>query len=90
MRKYRKWIIIIIFQIFENNFIFSLAFGSCLGGNGTLVGASCNLVAAGISEQHGYKISFMRFFKIGFPIMLSTVLASLIYVCITSTYLNWY
>ena len=33
-------------------------FGSCLGGNGSLIGASCNLVAAGILEQHGYKITF--------------------------------
>ncbi|CAF0901256.1 unnamed protein product, partial [Brachionus calyciflorus] len=49
--------------------VYALAFGSCLGGNGSLVGASCNLVAAGISEQHGYKITFKDFFKTGFPIM---------------------
>jgi len=38
--------------------VYALAFGACLGGNGTLIGASCNLVAAAIAEQHGCKITF--------------------------------
>ncbi|XP_059576945.1 P protein isoform X2 [Alligator mississippiensis] len=44
--------------------IFSLAMGACLGGNGTLIGASANVVCAGIAEQHGYGFSFMEFFRI--------------------------
>ena len=65
-------------------------FGSCLGGNGSLIGASCNLVAAGILEQHGYKITFKKFFLTGFPIMMSSVLTALIYICVTCVYLEWY
>uniref|UniRef100_A0A669PQ16 OCA2 melanosomal transmembrane protein n=1 Tax=Phasianus colchicus TaxID=9054 RepID=A0A669PQ16_PHACC len=44
--------------------IFSLAMGACLGGNGTLIGASANVVCAGIAEQHGYGFSFMEFFRL--------------------------
>jgi P protein len=43
--------------------IWALAFGPALGGNGTLVGASANVICAGIAEQHGYKMTFMDFFK---------------------------
>lgn len=43
--------------------VWACAFGSCLGGNGTLVGASANIIGAGIAEQHGYKMTFMDFFK---------------------------
>jgi len=53
--------------------IWALAFGACLGGNGTLIGASANVVTAGMSEEAGYPISFNEFFKAGFPVMLMTV-----------------
>ena len=43
--------------------VWALAFGPCLGGNSTLVGASANVICAGIAEQHGYKMTFMDFFK---------------------------
>lgn len=43
--------------------VWALAFGPCLGGNGTLVGASANVICAGIAEQHGYKFSFIEYFK---------------------------
>ena len=52
--------------------IWALAFGACLGGNGTLIGASANVVTAGMAEEAGYKISFNEFFKTGFPIMILT------------------
>jgi Na+/H+ antiporter NhaD/arsenite permease-like protein len=55
-----------------NPLIWALAFGACLGGNGTLIGASANVVTAGMSEEAGYPISFNEFFKAGFPIMLLT------------------
>uniref|UniRef100_A0A1I8GEZ5 CitMHS domain-containing protein n=1 Tax=Macrostomum lignano TaxID=282301 RepID=A0A1I8GEZ5_9PLAT len=42
--------------------VWSLAFGVCFGGNGTLIGASANVVAAGVAEQNGYPISFVHFF----------------------------
>ena len=58
----------------------SLALGSCLGGNGTLVGASANVVAVGIAGKSGYKISFMQFTKYSFLIMLFTLIIATIYI----------
>ena len=52
--------------------IWALAFGACLGGNGTLIGASANVVTAGISEEAGHPISFNEFFRAGFPVMILT------------------
>ncbi|MBF0537399.1 MAG: ArsB/NhaD family transporter [Nitrospirae bacterium] len=58
----------------------SLVLGACLGGNGSLIGASANVIVAGMAEQVGRKISFMRFMAYGFPIMILTVSISMIYV----------
>ncbi|MDA3811491.1 MAG: ArsB/NhaD family transporter [Spirochaetaceae bacterium] len=58
----------------------SLAIGSCLGGNGTLIGASANVVSAGISGRSGYKINFMEFTKYGMIVMIVTLLISSFYV----------
>ena len=58
----------------------SLALGACLGGNGTLVGASANLIVAGMAGERGVHISFIRYFKIGFPLMLLTIVLSTVYV----------
>jgi len=60
----------------------SLALGACLGGNGTLVGASANLVVAGMAEKSGYKINFIEFMKVGMVIMVFTVAISNIYLLI--------
>lgn len=51
----------------------SLAFGACLGWNGTLIGASANLVAAGLLEKNKFYLTFVEYFKIGFPLMLFQV-----------------
>jgi Na+/H+ antiporter NhaD/arsenite permease-like protein len=58
----------------------SLALGSCLGGNGSLVGASANLIVAGFAERHGQPIRFLPFMLAAFPLMLASVLISSIYV----------
>lgn len=58
----------------------SLALGSCLGGNGSLVGASANLIVAGFAERSGQPIRFLPFMLIAFPMMLVSVLISSIYV----------
>ncbi len=58
----------------------ALSLGACLGGNGSLVGASANLVVAGIAEKSNYKLGFMTYLRVGLPIMLLTVLISAIYV----------
>jgi Na+/H+ antiporter NhaD/arsenite permease-like protein len=58
----------------------SLALGACLGGNGTLIGASANLIVAGMSGKEGYPIKFVTFMKYGFPLMLLSVLLATIYI----------
>jgi Na+/H+ antiporter NhaD/arsenite permease-like protein len=63
-----------------NPMIWALAFGACLGGNGTLIGASANVVTAGMSEEAGYPISFNEFFKAGFPIMILTTAIVSVYM----------
>ncbi|KAF9404829.1 hypothetical protein HW555_014146 [Spodoptera exigua] len=60
--------------------IWALSFGVCLGGNGTLIGASSNVVCVGLAEQHGYKITFMQFFKIGFPVMIGHLVVATAYL----------
>ncbi|MBN2493994.1 MAG: ArsB/NhaD family transporter [Deltaproteobacteria bacterium] len=52
---------------------FCLAVGSAMGGNGSLIGASANLVTAGIAERAGHPITFGHFFKLGFPALLVSV-----------------
>lgn len=58
----------------------SLALGACLGGNGTLIGASANVVVASMAAQHGKQISFIGFMKVAFPCMILSVIISTIYV----------
>lgn len=60
----------------------ALSLGACLGGNGTLVGASANVVLSGIANKEGYNITFMSFTKVAFPVMLVTVALSTIYLLI--------
>lgn len=58
----------------------AISLGACLGGNGTLIGASANLVLANIGARHGHKISFKYYFKIGFPLMIISIIISTIYL----------
>ncbi|MEJ1405141.1 MAG: hypothetical protein RPU73_14955, partial [Candidatus Sedimenticola sp. (ex Thyasira tokunagai)] len=58
----------------------SLALGSCLGGNGSLVGASANLIVAGFAERSGQPIHFTKFMLGAFPLMLLSILISSIYI----------
>ena len=58
----------------------SLSLGACLGGNGTLVGASANLFVAGLAAERGVRITLVDYFKVGFPIMLLTIVLSMAYV----------
>lgn len=51
----------------------AVSLGACLGGNGTLIGASANVVLSGISNRHGFPITFGSYFKVGFPLMLLSV-----------------
>jgi Na+/H+ antiporter NhaD/arsenite permease-like protein len=58
----------------------SLALGSCLGGNGSLVGASANLIVAGFAERSGHPIRFLPFMLMAFPLMMLSIVVSSIYV----------
>jgi Na+/H+ antiporter NhaD/arsenite permease-like protein len=58
----------------------SLALGACLGGNGTLVGASANLVVAGFAERAGHPIRFVPFMLMAFPLMIFSILISTAYL----------
>lgn len=60
----------------------SLALGACLGGNGTLIGASANVVVASMASQRGKSISFIDFMKTAFPLMILSIIISNIYVWI--------
>ncbi|MFC7443062.1 ArsB/NhaD family transporter [Laceyella putida] len=58
----------------------SLALGACLGGNGSLIGASANLIVAGMSGKEGHPITFVQYLKYGFPLMLLSVVMASVYV----------
>ena len=60
----------------------SLALGACLGGNGTLIGASANVVVASMAAQRGKPISFISFMKTAFPLMILSIIISTVYVWI--------
>jgi Na+/H+ antiporter NhaD/arsenite permease-like protein len=56
---------------------YGLSVGAAMGGNSSLIGASANLVTAGIAERAGYKITFKKFLFVGFPSMIVTVALAL-------------
>ena len=58
----------------------AVAFGSCFGGNGTLIGAGANLLTAGISSANGSPISFKQYFTYGFPCTLISLVISSVYL----------
>jgi Na+/H+ antiporter NhaD/arsenite permease-like protein len=58
----------------------ALSLGACLGGNGTLIGASANLVVAGLAERAGTTFRFMEFLKVAFPLMLISIVLSHVYI----------
>lgn len=60
----------------------ALSLGACLGGNGTLVGASANVVLSSIGKRSGNEITFGQYFKVGFPLMLMSVIISTIYLLV--------
>ena len=60
----------------------ALSFGTCLGGNLTLVGSAASLVAAGVAEHNGMHISFYEFGKTGVPVWLMTTTGGTLYMLI--------
>ncbi|HAU31107.1 MAG: Citrate transporter [Desulfotomaculum sp. 46_296] len=67
------------------NFLWwSLSLGACLGGNGTIIGASANVVVVGMAEKRGFPITFISYMKVAFPAMLISIVLSMCYM------LFWY
>jgi len=58
----------------------SLALGACLGGNGSLVGASANLIVAGFAERAGHRIRFLPFMLMAFPMMILSIVIASVYM----------
>jgi Na+/H+ antiporter NhaD/arsenite permease-like protein len=58
----------------------SLSLGACLGGNGTLIGASANLTVAGIAERNGIPFRFLTYTMYAFPMMLVSIVISHVYL----------
>ncbi|MCL6479223.1 MAG: ArsB/NhaD family transporter [Peptococcaceae bacterium] len=61
----------------------SLSLGACLGGNGTLIGASANVVVAGMAEKRGVVITFIHFTKVAFPMMIMSIIISTFYLLLS-------
>ncbi len=60
----------------------AVSLGACLGGNGSLIGASANVVLSDISKKNGHPITFAQFTKVGFPVMMLTVVIAALYLVI--------
>jgi Na+/H+ antiporter NhaD/arsenite permease-like protein len=69
-----------VHAVIEAPLYWALALGACLGGNGTLIGASANVVIAQIGARNNANITFMEFTKAGFPMMILTVAISSVYM----------
>lgn len=66
----------------DNVLWWSLSLGACLGGNGTMIGASANVVTVGMAEKAGFKISFVEYMKMCWWPMMITVTMSMVYLLI--------
>jgi len=57
-----------------------LALGACLGGNGSIIAASANVMVASYAERAGHRMAFIKFLKLAFPMMLGTIAIAHVYV----------
>lgn len=60
----------------------AISLGACLGGNGTLIGASANVIVAGLAEKHGHRLTFGKYLKYGLPLMILSIFISTIYLIV--------
>lgn len=60
----------------------ALSLGACLGGNGTIVGASANVIAVGLANKQGYNITFRKFLVEAFPMMILTIVLATVYLLV--------
>jgi Na+/H+ antiporter NhaD/arsenite permease-like protein len=66
----------------SNVLYYSLSMGSALGANNSLIGATNNMVTAGISQRAGFPITFRSFIKVGFPAVMITLVVGTIWILI--------
>lgn len=72
------------------NFLWwALSLGACLGGNGTIIGASANVVVVGMAEKRGCPITFLAYMKVAFPIMLVSIVLCTAYLLFWYYYHGW-
>lgn len=64
------------------SFWWAISLGACLGGNGTMIGASANVVLSDISTKHGYPITFKSYLKVGMPFMLLSIVISTVFLVV--------
>ncbi len=64
------------------SFWWAISLGACLGGNGTQIGASANVVLSDISTKHGYPITFKDFLRVGMPFMLLSIVISTVFLVV--------
>lgn len=64
------------------SFWWAISLGACLGGNGTMIGASANMVLSDISTKHGYPITFKSYLKVGMPFMLLSIVISTVFLVV--------
>ena len=60
----------------------AISLGACLGGNGTMIGASANVVLSDIRTKHGYPITFKSYLRVGMPFMLGSVFISMVFLLV--------
>ena len=60
----------------------ALSLGACFGGNGTLIGASANVIVAGLASREGHPIGFVKFLFWSIPVMLISVFIAAVYLWI--------
>lgn len=58
----------------------ALSLGACLGGNGTIIGASANVIVAGMADRQGHPLTFVGFMRVAFPLMLVSIVISSAYI----------
>jgi Na+/H+ antiporter NhaD/arsenite permease-like protein len=63
-----------------NTLWWSLALGACLGGNGTLIGASANVIVSGIAKRKGKGIGYFEYLKTGAPLTILSLLVTQLYL----------
>lgn len=58
----------------------ALSLGACLGGNGTVIGSSANVVALAVARKHKLVVTFFGFMKVAYPLMLLSIAISAVYL----------